>query len=401
MFVERRDLPIVNDLLIIGGGMATGRLVKGLSEGGYGGSVTVICAEAVFGYNRVLLPDYVSGDCTDADLFVRDDVNTCLDFNIRCGEFVEFVNTTERWVRLNSGEQLHYESLVFATGSVVPSPDLSGIETDNVIELRSIEDARNLQKLAASASKALVLGGGLLGLEAGKALLQLGLDVCVVHRSTHLMNRQLDAEGAELLRQKLQEQGFRFVLGQTIAKVHGESSVASVELEDGGEMPADLLLIATGAQANDSLALITDIECDGGICVNEQLETSVAGVFAIGECALVNEVHYTLVEPVFHQADVLAANLCGEKMSCEFPAPSTRLKVSGIEVFSTGVVSDAAVDADVRIASVDVYRRLLFRRDVLQGAILIGDAVGSQNIYQSIGQKVSHSQDRERLAFGL
>lgn len=381
--------------------MAAGRLVKRLGDNGYPGAVTLICAEAAFGYNRVLLPDFVSGECTQEDLFSRDAINASLSLDLRCGTSVVQINVVEQWAQLDTGERLDYRQLIFATGSVVPAPAVPGIQTQNVIELRSIQDALKVKSLIRPGTSAVVLGGGLLGLEAGKALLQLGLDVCVVHRSTRLMNRQLDSDGADLLRIKLQNQGFHFELGQSISRINGQPSVTSITLEDGRDLPAEMLLIATGTQANDSLAKAAGIRCNGGICVNERLETNVPGVFALGECALINDVHYALVEPVFHQADVLAANLVGADLSCHFPVPCTRLKVSGVDVFSAGDVSDTEQSRDIRIVDADVYRRLLFKNEELRGAILIGDAVGSRNIHQTIGQTVSRSEDRERLAFGF
>ncbi|MGK0225030.1 MAG: nitrite reductase (NADH) large subunit [Limisphaerales bacterium] len=136
--------------------------------------------------------------------------------------------------------------------------------------------------------------------------------------------------------------------------------------------------------------------------VNGQLEASTPNVFALGECAKVSGIHHCLVDPVFHQADVLAGNLCGGNAKCEFPAPSTRLKISGVEVFSAGDVStqDPEPDNEVRVVSDEVYRRLLFRQQVLHGAVLVGDSLGAAKIHQSIGERLS-PKERERLAFGL
>jgi nitrite reductase (NADH) large subunit len=388
-----------SDLLIVGGGMATARLLEGLARHGYSGSVTVISAEQTFGYNRVLLPDFLSGQCSKQDLLARG-AYTALNLDLRCGARVEKIDLESKQAVLSSGEKLHYKQLIFSTGSNVIVPFIPGVELNNVVELRSIEDAHHLERLVKRSTKAIVLGGGLLGLEAGKALLERGLEVCVVHRSSHLMNRQLDQQGAELLHRKLLNQGFSFELGRSVVKVNGPSHVRSVVLDDGTELSADMLLLATGVKANDVLAQVAGLDCDHGIQVNDQLEANMPGVFAIGECAKVSGAHHCLVDPVFHQADVLSNNLCGGNKACDFPAPSTRLKVSGIEVFSAGDVSKSKLDQEVTVVSHDVYRRLLFRQQVLCGAVLVGDSMGARQIHQWFGESVT-PQNRERLAFGL
>ncbi|MGK0224233.1 MAG: nitrite reductase (NADH) large subunit [Limisphaerales bacterium] len=385
--------------------MASARLVQGLSKHRYPYRVTVISAEHTFGYNRVLLPDLLSGHCAMNDLLGRGVEGRSegqLNLDLKCGVEVEKVDLQNKLAYLSTGDCLGYKQLVFSTGSKVNAPAMPGIGLGNVLELRCLEDVHTLQGLVKHAAKVTVLGGGLLGLEAGKALLQQGLQVSVVHRGSHLMNRQLDQKGAELLQRKLMAQGFKFELGRSVVEVKGQTQVRSVVLDDGTEHSADILLLATGVQASDALAVFAGLECDHGIKVNDQLKASLPDVFALGECAKVSGTHHCLVEPVFHQADVLADNLCGGNARCDFPAPSTRLKISGVEVFSAGDVStqDPEPDNEVSVVSDDVYRRLLFRQQVLYGAVLVGDSLGAAKIHQSIGERIS-PRDREQLAFGL
>jgi nitrite reductase (NADH) large subunit len=395
-------------LLIVGGGMAAGKLLQHLAEKNYQGIVTVASAETVVGYNRVLLPDFLGDNCSINDLYgQQSNWQSNPNYQVLAGVSVVDLNKEQRVALLSDGRKVRFQLLVIATGGIVPPLNIPGEKLNNVTQLRSIKDAIGLKRNAKVGQHAVVIGGGLLGLEAGRALLDLGMSVRVVHRNSYLLNRQLDEAGAAVLMAHLEEMGFEFSLNRKPSSIWGtHGQVSSIEFDNGELHPADLVIIAAGIQPNVDIATMMAIECDHGICVDNQMQSTIPWIYAIGECASISGRHYSLVDPVFRQAETLAATLCGEAHFFKPPPPATRLKIAGTDVFSAGASSaiiTAANDGDIVISDVHqhLYRRLIFSGVTLSAVIMIGDASGTRQIEQHLGKEIVDPLERERLAFGF
>jgi len=396
------------DLLVVGGGMAAGRLLKQLHELNYQKSIALVSLETCAGYNRVLLPGLLSGRYQEQQLASNDAWLSRPNLSLLAGSAVEEINLSERTARIGQETNIRFTQLVFATGSTVPRPQLPGSTLDNLFELRCMTDAKAIRRVRAEAKRAVVIGGGLLGLEAADALGELGLHVTVVHRGSQLMNRQLDQDAGEQLAQALEAQGIAVKLGAQVtrflgAKKRGVNKVSAVTLDDGSNIATDLVLFATGTNPNTRLAAQAGVHCDHGIVTDRQLRTSAVGVYALGECAAIDGNSYALVEATNAQADALAQTLAGRDTCVDFCTAATRLKVSSLAVFAAGqtrpATGEECNDIVIRDRSAGIYRRLLFSGCTLIGAVLLGDINAAREITQRIGSVVEGSH-RDRLAFG-
>lgn len=396
-------------LLIIGGGMAAARLLQRLVECGYPGSITVVGEEPIAAYNRVLLPGLLAGH-HDLDDLTTHPPQWYATHGIRlmlgCPA-VEIDLTTSR-VRLADGATLVFDHLVLAVGARVPLPDIPGIHLPGVTVFRSAADARRLRLRAASGDPVVVVGGGLLGLETAQSLADLGIRVRVVHRHRRLLNRQLDEPAAAILASFLAANGVEVVLGAAPVALIGADRVHGVLLDSGRELAAGTVIFATGTAPNDELAARAGLACDNGILVDAAMRAEHPHVFAIGECARPAGRTFALVEPAYLQAEAVARTLTERPATFVPPPPASRLKVSGLEVFSAGQIEGEIADDTSEIRVTDpargIYRRLIFRDSRLIGAVLVGDAAGSHRITQLIGTRapITLSGDtRNRIAFGL
>lgn len=389
--------------------MASARLLLELAERGFRRPVTVISDEETLGYNRVLLPDFLGGQCTlDA---LNDPRLAKLDLDLTCvyGTRAAAIDCDHRTVETSDGDRHSYRQCVLAMGSRVPLPDLPGMDKAGVGVLRSLADALRLDDELEPDQAAVVVGGGLLGLEAARALLARGLRVTVVHRNPRLLNRQVDRRASEALAAQLEALGLSLRLGDTVQALRGDSRVREVLLTSGATLPAHRVLFATGSVPNTEFIQASGYPAATGIQTDPYLRATEFGdghCFAVGECALVNGDHFALVEPVYAQAAALASVLTGNRQPFQASTPSTRLKVAGIELFSAG--NPAALEADPRVADVivedrsaHVYRRLFFTEQRLSGAVLLGNTQGARNIQTHLGQLCDATGQRDALAFGL
>ncbi len=383
-------------VLIIGGGMAAARLAKRLGTRQSCLPVVIAGDEPLLGYNRVLLPNYVAGVCTQQDM-QSDGISGITQLP---QTKIKKVNLQER-VAFAEDERIHFEQLIFATGSTAPVPQLPGINLSGVVSLRSLADADEVRARAGEARSAVVLGGGLLGLEAADALSRSGLIVNVVHRGPFLMHRQLDQEAGEMLRVHLEARGIRTALKTNIARIEGEQHVTAVTFDNGQRIDADLIVLATGTEPRVDLARTAGIPCEDGIVVDHQLQTAVPNVFALGECANMGGQRAGLVALVNRQADVLVENLAGGHACVGNFVPNTHLKLEDLALFSAGNTQPEgpAENLVIRDRAHGVYRRLWFRGSTLIGAVLYGRTNGAANIAAQMHAVVDRDT-REQLAFG-
>ncbi len=399
-------------LVMVGNGMAGVRALEELLKLApdlY--DVTVFGAEPHPNYNRILLSPVLAGEQSLDDIVLHP-LRWYEDHGIRLhlGKQVVGVDRQRRRVMADDGTEASYDRLLIATGSTpfvlpVPGKDLAG-----VITYRDIADTRHMIDAARSHKHAVVIGGGLLGLEAANGLLSRGMDVTVVHIAAWLMERQLDGVAAQLLQRSLEARGLKFRIGaQTQALVgdtdHGQGGrVQAVKLADGTELPADLVVMAAGIRPNTALAEGAGIHCERGIVVNDTMQTVTdPRVYAVGECASHRGIAYGLVAPLFEQGKVVANHLAEFGIDRYTGSQlSTQLKVTGIDLFSAGdfMGGDGCEDIVLSDPGGGIYKKLVLRGDKLVGACLYGDTADGSHYFQLIREGHGIADRRDRLMFG-
>jgi len=365
-------------LVVIGNGMAATRTLEELlAIAPQGFRITVFGAEPRGGYNRVLLSPLLAGEQRAADVITHPpEWYGERGVILQAGDAVTRIDRARRVVHSQRGLAVEYDRLLIATGSrpvllPVPGADLPGVTT-----FRDLQDVDALLAAARSGRRAVVIGAGLLGLEAACGLRRQGMDVTVVHRSPSIMNQQLDAPAAALLQRELEARGLQFRLSAQTEAIDGNHRVTQVRLRDGGELPADLVVMAVGVRPEIALARAAGLRCDRGILVDDTLQTYDPSIYAVGECVQHRDSTYGLVAPLMEQARVCAAHLAGRGISrYRGSLASAQLKVAGVQVFSAGdhlggTGTEALVMSDRRQG---VYKRLVLQGNRLRGAVLYGD----------------------------
>ena len=383
-------------LVVIGNGMAAARFVEELAKRALGRyAVAVIGDEPRLAYNRVLLSALLAQEvgCSDIELkparWWRDRGVT-----LRYGMRATAVDPVARNVTLCNGRKLPFSKLVFATGSQPIKLRIPGMDLPGVFTFRDIDDVNTIAK--AARGPVVVIGGGLLGLEAAYGLAKARAQVTVLHLMDRLMERQLDAAAARMLRQAVEAKGIAVRLEAESVRIIGEDRVEAVELRDGSIIPADAVVVAVGIRANTELARTAGLEVDRGIVVDDHLETSVAGIHAIGECAEHRGLCYGLVQ-------VLARRLAGETANYRGSVLATNLKVAGVNVFSAGdFLAGTAGAEEIMLSDPDfgVYKKLVVANDFLIGAVLFGDIGDGPWYLELIRSGSSIERLRDDLAFG-
>tara|TARA_R110002049_G_scaffold95306_11_gene234004 strand:- start:2897 stop:4120 length:1224 start_codon:yes stop_codon:yes gene_type:complete len=389
-------------LIIVGAGMAAAYLLQELLAQEPQWQITLIGDEPDVCYNRVMLSGVLAGETDDSDLQMLPARHLQQGIQLLANTRVRAVDTREQTVLTAGGDLLPYDRLVFATGATVARPDLDIDGIEGVRVLRTLEDVRFLRSQRSIGRRAVVVGGGLLGLEAAHGLNAMGFETSVIHRQPYLMNRQLDVEGGLHLRDKMAQSGIRFFLGNAVRAVHASAgALTSIDLQDGSELRCDLLVFATGIAPRTELARDAGIECARGIFVDEYLHTSAANCFALGECSQLGSQCFGLVAPIKAQAIVLAAQLNGAAAPAfaleDWPV---QLKISGIEIFSAGSVESGGEQLVLHDKSAGIYRRLVLRGDRLVGAVLVGDKRDGIWYAQLIRNATDISRYRPGLMFG-
>ncbi|HJS88250.1 MAG TPA: nitrite reductase large subunit NirB [Acetobacteraceae bacterium] len=366
-------------LVVIGNGMAGMRAVEEIIARAPGMfAITVFGAEPRPNYNRILLSPVLAGEKDFKDIIINDHAwYRDNDIELIAGEMVVNVDRSGRQVFGGAGRARPYDVLLIATGSnpfVLPVP---GATLPGVVTFRDMDDVETMLAAAAQGGRAVVIGGGLLGLEAANGLLRNGMDVAVLHLMPTLMERQLDAAAAELLRADLERREMRVITEANTAEIIGPNRVTAVRLKDGTEIPADLVVMAIGIRPNAELGRAIGLDCGRGIRVDDAMRTPDPRIFAVGECVEHRGVAYGLVAPLYEMAKAYADTITGVAASAyEGSVIGTRLKVTGIDMFSAGdFLGDETTESVVfRDPSRGVYKRLELRGDRLVGVVLYGDA---------------------------
>ncbi len=376
-------------IVLIGNGMAgvscIEQLLK-LAPNKY--EITIFGSEPHPNYNRILLSSVLAGDADMNDIVINDwswyEENN---ITLHTGHTVNRIDTERRLVTTDGGISAAYDELIMATGSLPFMLPLPGANKEGVIAFRDIKDCETMLETAKTYKKAVVIGGGLLGLEAARGLLNLNMDVSVVHINEYLMNLQLDRTASSLLQAELERQGMKFLLKKNSEAILGKKRVTGLRFTDGSEVEADLVVMAVGIRPNIALAKSTGIEINRGIVVNDYLETNVSNVYAVGECAEHRGIAYGLVAPLYEQGAVLAKRLAGvETAGYQGSVVSTKLKVSGVDVFSAGIYADGPGTRAVRVQDdfEGIYKKAVIQDGKVIGAVLFGDISDSSRLFAMI-----------------
>jgi NAD(P)H-dependent nitrite reductase large subunit/NAD(P)H-dependent nitrite reductase small subunit len=392
-------------LIVIGNGMAGMRTVEELLElapDAY--DITVFGAEPHTNYNRILLSPLLAGDKKTSEIFLHTrEWYTEHGVKLHSGDPVVAIDRRRRVVRSQKGVELPYDRLLLATGSTPIVLPIPGKDLDGVVTFRDLADVDAMLESARRYKTAVVIGGGLLGLEAASALLRRGMDITVVHLFDTLMERQLDAAAAALLRSSLEDRGIKFRMPAKTAAIAGEERVRAVRFDDGTEIAADLVVMAAGVRPNTELATRAGLRSERGVLVDDTLQTFDPSVYAVGECVQHRNRTFGLVAPLWEQARVCAIHLAEVGVSrYRGTLTATQLKVAGIELYSAGdfAAGDGAEALVMQDHRNGIYKRLVIQNNRLRGAVLYGDASHGSWYFElmSAGQDIGAMRDR--LLFG-
>ncbi|WP_019639118.1 nitrite reductase large subunit NirB [Paenibacillus fonticola] len=391
-------------LVVIGNGMAGISTVEQILKLTTQFEITVFGSEPHPNYNRIMLSYVLEGSKTIDDI-VLNDWQWYADngITLHTGTKVVQIDESHKEVVTEEGIRVPYDKVIIATGSnsfILPIP---GSNKQGVIGFRDIADCNQMLEAAKTYKKAAVIGGGLLGLEAAKGLVQLGMDVTVVHLMEDLMERQLDHQAALMLRTELERQGIKFKMQAQTVELLGGERVSGLRFADDTVLDADFVVMAVGIKPNVEVAKNSGIEVNRGIVVNDYMQTSMKDVYSVGECNEHRGVCYGLVAPLFEQGMVLAKHICGvETAAYEGSIVSTKLKISGVDVFSTGEFIDGP--EHTVIANKDdwkrTYKKILLKEGVMVGAVLYGDITDSAELQKLIKQKAAMTDELYNTLMG-
>ncbi|MEO7495256.1 MAG: FAD-dependent oxidoreductase [Massilia sp.] len=398
-------VPARQSLVVVGNGMAGMRTVEELlklAPEKY--DITVFGAEPHGNYNRILLSPVLAGEKTMDDIMLHTrEWYAENGITLHAGEMVIKIDRKRRVVHAKSGLEVPYDRLLLATGSkpfIVPVP---GHQLPGVIGFRDIQDVDTMLEAANRGGHAVVIGGGLLGLEAANGLLRRGMDVTVVHVTDSLMNQQLDKPASLLLKQALEQKGLRFMLEAHTAEIVGDERVRAVRLKDGSEIPADLVVMAAGVRPNIELAKSAGLHCERAIVVDDTLQTYDPRVYAVGECIQHRSATFGLVAPIWDQAKVCGGHLAGagHRRYVQQATP-TKLKVTGVDLYSVGnfIGGEGSEDLVLRDPRRGVYKRLVLSGNRIAGAVLYGDVQDGPWYFGLIQNRTDISSMRSKLLFG-
>lgn len=390
-------------LIVVGNGMAGVACVEQILKYSPRFEITIFGDETELNYNRILLSAVLAGEKSPDEILLNDagwyETNR---IDLRLGIRVVDIDSAIKTVTGDDGSVTSFDKLILATGSSPLIPPMEGANKPGVYVFRNLEDTRALLDRARTGARAVVIGGGLLGLEAARGLQVQGCEVTVVHLMETLMERQLDSTGGSFLKSKIESLGVQILLKRNTRAILGMDQAEGVEFEDGTRIDADFVVIAAGIRPNVELGRKAGLLVRRGIVVNDYLETSHPDIFAVGECVEHQGICYGLLAPLLEQGKVLAATITGNRGPVyQGTVPAAKLKIMGVDVFSAGDFSEAPGNETVRFEddALGVYKKLILRDNRLRGVILVGDAADSHRYMEWLAAKADLTSLRRRLFF--
>ena len=390
-------------LVVIGAGMASGRVLEHLTDAAPDGfDITLFNAEPRGNYNRIMLSPVLSGEKAYADIVTHDEAwYAARAIKTRLGKAVTRIDRAAKTVTCD-GRATPYDDLIIATGSAPFIIPLPGRGLPGVVTYRDLEDTNAMIAAARPGAKAVVIGGGLLGLEAAAGMQMRGMAVTVIHLMGHLMERQLDPAAGYLLQRSLEARGMKIHCKGATKAILGKTCVEAVLLDDGTVYDADLVCMAVGIRPEVRLATDAHLEVGRGITVNDAMQTSDPAIWAVGECVEHDKQLFGLVAPLYDQAKVLAQALLGQAAAFSPVQTATKLKVTGCDLFSAGDFADAPGREDIvfRDPGRGIYKRLVIEGERLIGAVMYGDTADGAWFFGLIKDGSDISAMRDTLIFG-
>jgi nitrite reductase (NADH) large subunit len=377
--------------LIIGNGVAGARAAVKIREADQKGEIHIFTEEAYPFYYRVRFPEYVAGEVTIQNLTIHSkEWYQSKEITIHLEEGITEVNAQKKEVTSHKGKTYTYDFLLIATGGNAFVPSIKGTEKKGVFTLRTMKDAISMKEFSGGVKQAILIGGGLVGLETGGALLRRGIKVAVIEHNPRILPRQMDPEGAKILQSKMESMGFSFFLNGQSEEILGKETVEGLRLKDGRTVEGQMIIISAGVKPNIKLAQAMGLETKNGILVNDRLETKTEGLFAAGDVAEHRGRVYGIWPAAQRQGETAGVNMAGGNALYEGTVVSNTLKVVGI-----GLTASGDIDAEGKLECVvkrekekSIYRKVTFKEDKIVGCILLGNIKGNSEILNAIEKQV-------------
>jgi nitrite reductase (NADH) large subunit len=386
--------------LIIGNGVAGTTAAQNIRKIDNEGEITIVTDEKTPYYSRIRLIEYLAGEAGEKDIIIyKDEWYEKNNIKLLLDSAVSGVNDDSKEVLTERGDRIGYDRLLISSGGISFVPPIAGSDKSGVFTLRNIADADKIINYAEGKKKVILIGGGVLGLEAGNSLRKRGMDICVIEFFPRLLPRQMDPEGAQVLKAQMESMGFTFYLGAKTKEITGGDQTTGVLLEDGTQLEGDLVIISAGVRPRADLAKKLGLTIDKGVVVNDRMETEIEGIYSAGDLIEHRERFYGIWPAAQNQGEVAGTNMAGGDAVYEGTTMSNVLKVVGVDLAAAG-----DIDADGEFGSIVqndrekfVYKKLVIKDGILSGCILYGDIPGYQKILKAIGEKKDVSGMKDAL----
>lgn len=386
------------EYLIIGNGVAGTTAAENIRKNDTDGNITIVTEEDTPFYYRIRLNDYISGELTESALLAKKDKwYEEMGISLRLKTRVTGADIKNRLVLTEQGDKLAYDRLLMASGSSSFIPPIKGADKKGVFAIRNIHDARAIISWAKDIKNVVIIGGGLLGLEAGNAFRKLNMDVTVVEFYPSLLPRQLDEKGAERLKAIMEVMGFRFRLGAKTEEIEGGEKVASIRLEGGERIPASMVIISAGVRPNTGLAKAMGLECDRGVKINENMVTSIQDIYAAGDLAEFRGISYGIWPASMEQGKTAGINMAGGDMVYNGTTIANTLKVVGVDLASAGDIDTENKRESRVLVDEKTYKKIVLDNNHIIGCIMLGDTFGFVKITKAITEKRDISAIKDRI----
>jgi nitrite reductase (NADH) large subunit len=386
--------------LIVGDGVAGARAAVRIKETDPNGEIQIFTEETYPFYYRVRFPEFVAGEVTIEGLTIHtQEFYQNKGVSLHLEERIEEVYPEKKEVVSGKGKTYVYDQLLIATGGTAFVPPIKGVEKKGVFTLRSMQDAINIKEFSGKVSQAILIGGGLVGLETGGALLRRGVKVAVIEYNPRILPRQMDPEGSQILQGRMEEMGFSFFINGQSDEIFGKEKVEGLRLKDGRIIEGQMVIISAGVKPNIQVAKIVGLETKNGILVNDRLETKREGVFAAGDVAEHRGRCYGIWPAAQRQGEIAGVNMAGGNLVYEGTVVSNRLKVVGIDLTAAGEIDpegklECVVRSDREKCN---YCKVTFKENRIIGCILLGRTQGVSEILNAIEKKIDVKELKDSL----